>query len=69
MDYWYSHEISQQTKAVVDGLAGQAMAGPLFLPEMVLAWPRLWPNMFLQGHFLTFPSRPLLMTDFAMIKG
>ena len=24
--------------------------------------------VFLQGHFLTFPSRPLLMTDFEMIK-
>ena len=39
-----------------------------FLPEMVLAEPHFWTNIFLQGHFLTFPSIPLLMTDFAMIK-
>ena len=30
------------------------MAGPLFLPEMVLAGPHFWPNIFLQGRFLTF---------------
>ena len=33
-------------KAVVGGPASPAMAGPLFLPEMVLAWPHFWPNMF-----------------------
>ena len=41
-------------KAVVGGPAGLAMTGPLFLPEMVLAGPHFWPNIFLQGRFLTF---------------
>ena len=39
------------SKAVV---GGPAMAGPLFLPEMVLAGPHFWPNIFFQGRFLTF---------------
>ena len=39
-----------------------------FFPEMVLAVPHFWANMFFSGHFLTFPSRPLLMTDFVMIN-
>ena len=47
---------------------GPAMAVPLFLPEIVLAEPHFWTNIFLQGHFLKFPSIPLLMTDFAVIK-
>ena len=55
-------------KAIGGGPAGPDFAGPLFLPEMVLAEHRFWPNIFLQGHFLTFPSIPLLMTNFAMIK-
>ena len=41
-------------KAVVSGPAGQAMAWPIFLPEMVLAGPHFWPNMFFAGPFLTF---------------
>ena len=41
-------------KAVVGRPAGPAMAGPLFLPEMVLAGPHFWPNIFFQGRFLTF---------------
>ena len=45
--------ISQISKAVVGGPAGPAMAGPLLLPEMVLAGPRFRPNMFLQGHFFS----------------
>ena len=40
--------------AVVDGAAGSAMAGPLFLPEMVLAGPHFWPRHSWQGCFLTF---------------
>ena len=39
----------ESIKAVV---GGPAMAGPLFLTEMVLAGPRFWPNMLLQDHFL-----------------
>ena len=43
------------------------MAGPLFLPEMVLAESRFWPNMFFRRAIFSrmVPSRPLLMTDFA----
>ena len=33
-------------KAVVGGPAGPAMAGPLYLPKMVLAGPHFWPNIF-----------------------
>ena len=32
-------------KAVVGGMAGQAMAVPLFWPKMVLAEPLFWPIM------------------------
>ena len=45
-------------KAVVGGQAGPAMAGPLFLPEMVLAGPHFWPNMFFTGPFSHVISRP-----------
>ena len=31
-------------EAVVGGATGPAMAGPHFLPEMVLAEPRFWPK-------------------------
>ena len=55
-------------KAVVGGPAGPAMAGPLFLPEMVLAGPHFWPNMFFAGPFSHVISRPSLMIYFSMIK-
>ena len=55
-------------KAVVDGPAGPAMAGPLFLPQMVLVRPSFWPNMFFAGPFPHVSSRPSLMIYFSMIK-
>ena len=55
-------------KAVVGGLAGPAMAGPLFMPEMVLAGPHFWPNIFLAGPFSHVSSRPSLMIYFSLIK-
>ena len=39
------------SKAVVGGPAGPAMAVPLFLPEMVLAEPHFWTNIFFAGPF------------------
>ena len=44
------------------------MAGPLFLPEMVLDGPHFWPNMFFAGPFSHVISRPSLMIYFSMIK-
>ena len=55
-------------KAVVGGAAGPAMAGPLFLPEMVLAGPHFWPNTFLAGPFSHVSSRRSLMIYISMIK-
>ena len=55
-------------KALVGGAAGPAMAGPLFLPEMVLAGPHFWPNTFLAGPFSHVSSRPSLMIYISMIK-
>ena len=55
-------------KAVVGGMAGPAIAGPLFLPEMVLAGPHFWPNTFFAGLFSHVSSRPSLMIYFSMIK-
>ena len=55
-------------KAVVGGPAGPAMAGPLFLPEVVLAGPHFWPNMFFAGLFSHVSSRPSLMIYFSLIK-
>ena len=55
-------------KAVVGGAAVPAMAGPLFLPEMVLAGSHFWPNTFLAGPFSHVSSRPSLMIYFSMIK-
>ena len=52
-------------KAVV---GGPAMAGPLFLPKMVLAGPHFWPNIFFAGPFSHVSSRPFLMICFSMIK-
>ena len=49
------------SKAVV---GGPAMAGPLFLPEMVLAGPHFWPNKFFAGPFSNVTSRPSLMNYF-----
>ena len=44
---------SAHHKAVVGGMAGPAMAGPLFWPKMVLAGPLFQPiifySIFLQG--------------------
>ena len=48
-NFWNS--ATNQYKAVVGGPAGQAMARPLFLPEMILAGPRFRPNMFFTGPF------------------
>ena len=48
----------QYFKAVVGGAAGPAMAGPLFLPEMVLAGPHFWQKTFLTGPFSHVSSRP-----------
>ena len=55
-------------KAVVGGAVGPAMAGPLFLPEMVLARPHFWPNTILAVPFSHVSSRPSLMIYFSMIK-
>ena len=55
-------------KAVVGGPAGPAIAGPLFLPEIVLAGPHFWPNSFFAGSFSQVSSRPSLMIYFSMIK-
>ena len=52
-------------KAVVRGAAGPAMAGPLFLLEMVLAGPHFWPDTFLAGPFSHVSSRPSLMIYFS----
>ena len=59
---------AEYNKAVVGGPAGPATAGPLFLPEMVLAGPHFWPNMFFAGPFSHVSSRPSLMIYFSMIK-
>ena len=48
----------QYHKAVVGGPASPAMAVPLFLPEMVLAGPHFWPNIFFAGPFSHVSSRP-----------
>ena len=56
-------------KAVVGGPASPALAEPLFFARNGFSLPTfLAKYVFWQGRFLTFPSRPLLMTDFAMIK-
>ena len=61
-------DFSLVTKAVVGGPAGPAMAGPLFLPEMVLAGPHFWPNTFFAGPFSHVSYRPSLMVYFSLIK-
>ena len=67
--YMYSRCVSKAlSKAVVGGPAGPAIAGPLFLSEMVLPGPRFWPNMFFAGPFSHVSSRPSLMIYFSMIK-
>ena len=55
-------------KAVVGGPAGPAMAGPLFLPEMVLAGPHFWPNMVFFRAVFSRSARPSLMIYFSLIK-
>ena len=42
------------------------MAGPLFLPEMVLAGPHFWPNIFFAGP-LSHVSSDLFFDDQRLI--
>ena len=63
----YIKELTKLSKSR-PSLAVQLWADHFCLPEMVLAGPYFWPNMFFAGPFSHFSSRPSLMIYFSMIK-